>query len=197
MRNSGTKTASSVIATGGTKIYSNTVTILAVSNFNNSSGTTTLSADVGSGVTVSFNFTTLTGAGDFVVSSTNGSPTGNGRIVDLTVGNGSGFTGDIGWSVDNYVTLRFGNNATFGGSLTAPSTGRITLDHDVTFASVTLDGGSTFLSAGTHSFSELNAAYDAIFNENGTGSITVVPEPATMALFALGGLLLAKRNRTA
>ncbi len=204
VRNSGTKTIASIIVTADSGLISNIGNTLDVATFDNVSGTATLQG-VGSGlapILTIFDFAALTGSGDFALrSSATVGQAINTHIV-LAVGNAANWTGDIGgWTNPDEtegrsLTLAFGGDTVFGGSLTAPSHARITLDFNVTFASVSLDGGTTFLAPGTYDFATLNASYDSIFNDGGSGSITVVPEPATMALLSLGGLLLATRRGT-
>lgn len=134
----------------------------------------------------------------------------------LSVTAGTDFTGTIGighhgalgtgtttFSAETSAhtpALEFGNNLTLGGALvmssTGADTGTITLDHNVSFASVTLDG--TTLANGTYSFSYLNANFDAIFNDGGSGSITVapVPELRLACIGLLGSVIwLGKRRR--
>ncbi len=73
--------------------------------------------------------------------------------------------------------------------------GVMTLDQDHTFGSVSIAGNA--LAAGTYSFADLNSSYDTNFADGGTGSITVVPEPGSLALLvvAMAGFLALTRRR--
>ena len=52
-----------------------------------------------------------------------------------------------------------------------------------------------FSTPGVHPFSELNANFDSNFVDGGTGSITVVPEPASLGLLFAGAGFLIRRRR--
>jgi hypothetical protein len=82
-----------------------------------------------------------------------------------------------------------------GSLVLATTTSKLILDQSLTFGSVMING--TSLTPGLHTFAELNASFDANFVEGGTGSITVVPEPAGAAMALLGGvaLILFRRRR--
>ena len=201
LRNGGAKTATAMTGSGNSTIASNVgATTLTVSTFTNSTGATTTLKDnqgvSGTISTIGFSFGTLTGSGDFALSAAAGVNPGGSKTLLLTVTTGTGFTGNITWAGTNKPSLQFGNDLVLGGGLIATdAASRITLDKNVTFASVTLN--ATSLTPGTYSFAALNASYNTIFNDGGSGSITVVPEPATMALLGLGGLLTFKRKRSA
>lgn len=82
------------------------------------------------------------------------------------------------------------------GSLTLQDTlSKLILDQNLTFGAVTING--TPLSVGTHTFAELNAAFDANIVDGGTGNIIVVPEPSAFAMVLLGafGLMRSRRRR--
>lgn len=80
------------------------------------------------------------------------------------------------------------------GSLTLNTNGVLILDQALTVGSLTI-GGSP-LGAGNYSFSFLNTNYDAFFQNGGSGSITVVPEPSIFGLFLLGAVgMMALRRR--
>ena len=71
--------------------------------------------------------------------------------------------------------------------------GALVLDQDHLFGGLTI--GGTTLPAGDYSFEQLNTAFDPYIRDGGTGSITVVPEPCTLALLAAGLLALRRRRR--
>lgn len=125
------------------------------------------------------------------------SATGANNVLTIDATSASGYTGNFVWigSSSNIVALDFGSALTFGGGLVAnDSNSRISLDQDVTFASVTLNGVS--LAADTYTLAELEAIAPTIFNDVGSGSITVVPEPGTALCFLGGiGVLLSARRR--
>lgn len=157
---------------------------LAVTNFTNGT-TTNFTGDSTSGRNLTVNIGTLDGAGDLALFQT--------TTVHLSITDASGFTGNITWGDASNSVLNFGNDLVSGGGLVALGTSRIALDQNVTFASVTLDGVS--LAAGTYSFTALNLAFDDIFVDGGSGSIHVVPEPASAALVLAGaGLALGRRR---
>ncbi len=78
------------------------------------------------------------------------------------------------------------------GTLTINDDALVTLDQNLTVGGLSILGNQ--FSAGTYSFSDLNSAYDSLFVDGGTGSITVVPEPSAAGMAALGGLLLIRRR---
>jgi hypothetical protein len=61
----------------------------------------------------------------------------------------------------------------------------------VTVTSLTL--GTESIAPGTYSFADFTTAQQAFFKDSG-GTITV-PEPATMGLLAVGGLMVLRRRR--
>lgn len=69
----------------------------------------------------------------------------------------------------------------------------VVLDQNLTVGALTIDGVS--LGAGTYSYGDLNSNYDAFFADGGSSSITVIPEPATLALVTLGGMMMLGRRR--
>lgn len=160
---------------------------LLTNNFNNA-GTTILSTEISDRV-LTFSVTNLTGNGNFALRHGSAGANTDGS-VQLTLTDATAYTGDIGWLNSSPVVLKFMNGLTSGGGLVVPSTGRIDLTQNLTFAHVTING--TPLSAGTHSFTELDSAYGDIFIGAGGGSITVVPEPASLGLI---GLVLAAVRR--
>ncbi|MDF3127678.1 hypothetical protein P0Y35_00570 [Kiritimatiellaeota bacterium B1221] len=76
--------------------------------------------------------------------------------------------------------------------LTIVSGGSFALNSGITsyFSTVNLDG--TVLSAGTYTYSDLDAGQQAFFSDSdGTGSFVVIPEPSTLCLFLAGVLAAA------
>lgn len=188
VRNSGTKTISNLAANSGATFTANTTNVLL-------SATTTISGNtnfnfIAASSTSTFSLGVLSGSGNISLSATGANDV---FIVDAT--SATNYTGTIGWTGSNLPVLQFGSTLTFGGGLVAAdATSRINLDQNVTFSSVTLNGMS--LDAGTYSYLYLNTNYDTIFVNGGSGSITVVPEPAT-AVCVVGGIgafFLARRR---
>ncbi|MEM1059265.1 MAG: PEP-CTERM sorting domain-containing protein [Verrucomicrobiota bacterium] len=188
------------LTSDGTTILSNdnnaSITMtLAVNTFTNNE-LTLFNANTGTDTGIFVDIDTLVGSGGFEFVSTAGN--GAQRFVELSVLDATGFSGDLTWMDDpgnnDAVQLRFGNDLVMeGSSLIAAGDNQINLDQDVTFGGLSLDGDT--LAVGTYDFAFLNANYDSLFVDGGSGSITVVPEPATGAL-VLGGLgLLAWRRR--
>lgn len=161
---------------------------ISVNNFNNAVDSLFNTSFSNRSITASI--TTLTGSGDLRLTHGSFLTDANGS-VRLSVTNASGFTGDIGWANANPVVLDFNNDLVSGGGLVVPGTGRIKLDQNVSFATVTING--TELDPGTYAYADLNTEYDAIFLDVGSGSITVVPEPAGVVL--LGALTVATLRR--
>ncbi len=131
--------------------------------------------------------TTIEGAGNFEITG------GAYQEAGFNFGNASAYTGDIILKNDD-VTLRFLNGlSTHGGLIVEGTDPNIALDQDVTFVYATINGD--VLNPGTYSFATLNGSYDEIFDDGGTGSITVVPEPASVAMLAMGGALMLRRRK--
>ena len=163
---------------------------LVVADFDNTVNTTL--NNTYSNRTLNFVATNLTGSGDFQL--TFGSfLTDNSGVIHFSATNASGFTGDITWLNTTAAILNFDNDLVSGGGLIVPSTGRVQLDQDVTFAAATINGVD--LPPGTHSYASLNGAFDTIFVDGGSGSITVLPEPAAMMLAAVFVPLASRRRR--
>jgi len=180
------------LVSNGTTINNNYADATFVANTFINNGTTTLNANVSGGQITNFSFDFLSGAGDLEFISTNVS--GGGRVINLSVIDGSTFTGNLFWASGNPVTVSFGNDLYLAGStFTAESTSRITLDQDVSFGGLVIDGD--VLAEGTYTYAFLESTYGDIFNDGGSGSITVVPEPTSGALLLAGlGLLLHRRR---
>ncbi len=73
--------------------------------------------------------------------------------------------------------------------------GLLVLDQDHTVSALNI--GGTNYAPGTYTFAELNAAHDANIVNGGSGSITVIPEPASLALVGVGCVLMVRRHSRA
>lgn len=112
-------------------------------------------------------------------------------------GNLAGFTGtiDIGGGPAP-VTLDFNQNYTLLASIvmgTHASADIFRLDQNITVNAFTF--GANALAANTYTVTQLNAAYGSGTQFTGTGTLTVVPEPASLLFGALGSLVLFRRRR--
>lgn len=185
LRNGGTKTVTTINGTGSSIIEYNSATTLTDTTFANS-GTTTFTP-IGNTLTLTLNMGTLTGAGNFTFGG------GTSISYNLGVTTATGYTGSffVG-SGSNVATLQFASTETFGGGLVVTdAASRITLNQDVTFSSLMLNG--TPLSSGTYTYSALSTLDPTIFGGSTAGSITVLgatPEPSTYALM-IAGLILS------
>ncbi len=149
-----------------------------VDNFENQSGETRLSASSNAnGRTLNLTIGTLTGAGGFTIDS----GSGTGRPVQISVTDASAYTGAFNFGNGS---IDFNSDIASGGSLSLSGSAVLTLDQNLSFTAVTINGVS--LGAGLHSFAELDAAFDSFFAAGGAGSITVsaIPEPSTYAIVA-------------
>ncbi len=155
---------------------------LAVDTFRAIAGRVELSASSDSnGRTLVLSIGTLTGSSSFAIAATSG----DGRTIRLGITQASGYTGDFSLSRG---IVRFTSNFVSGGSLTLDGTVRLSLNRDLTFASVTIDG--TPLPVGTHAYADLRAAHPARFLSGGSGGITVVPAPVASPAHSAGLRLL-------
>lgn len=115
----------------------------------------------------------------------------------LTVDDASGYTGDIYLA---YGQTSFGNNLNISNSklqvlMGGDYTAEVELDQDITVGELVI--GSTSYGPGTYDFITLEGAHPDQFVNGGTGSITVIPEPASLML-AIGGslaMVMARRQR--
>jgi len=153
---------------------------LALTNLNLSNATLSLGVDALSGSgNLSIGGATLSGGVTYF------SQTGN--TVKLSITDANAYTGTILWgsAIAQNVVLDFDSTFSSLGGLIARSNDRINLDQNLTFGSVTLNGVT--LDNGTYTYAELsgNATYGSLFS-GGSGSITVVPEPSTAVLGAVG-----------
>lgn len=143
--------------------------------------------------------------GDKTITITGGSTT----AVNLT-GTNNPFTGN--WVVNSSLLKAIGSGSLGSGNLTvnaggkfdadsaidSPSAtftllGQMVLDQSVSFGTIIINGDT--LAPGTYTFAELNTAYDAQFADGGTGTLTVVPEPASLGMVALSLLALRRPRR--
>jgi len=70
---------------------------------------------------------------------------------------------------------------------------KLVLDQNLTFGTVTING--TTLAPGLYTYAQLNSQFDSNIVDGGTGTVTVVPEPASAALLLLGTLPALRRRR--
>ena len=151
--------------------------------------------DAGFAITVSEGMTgvgalTKTGAGTLTLSKVNtyaGGTTINEGTLVVSLGAAFG-SGNVAVADNAVLTLNSGVINT-QADVVVGTTGLINLDFDGTnlVNSLSLDGGTTFVSAGLYGASESNLS--------GTGFLQVIPEPATFGLigFAAAGLLGIRR----
>jgi hypothetical protein len=175
------------VTTGGGLIaaaYLSSSVNLTVDSFNNQAGDTRLSASSNANNrTLNLEIGTLFGAGNFTVDSASGSS----RTIFISATNATNYTGNFNFAQG---TINFNNNLVSGGSLTLSGTAIVTLDQNITFASVTI-AGTTLEEQRFYSFTELNTSFGNFFTDGGSGGITVgaVPEPSTYAVIAGASLL--------
>jgi hypothetical protein len=152
-------------------------------------------------------FRTLTGNNNLNFSIANLSGAGSLEFGDSTYANDTNgvwslsitdttpeFTGTIDLTRGQ---LTFGNSFVLGDAtfaINSAQTNRIVLANSVSFSNVTFGAGS--LAEGTYTASELNTAFSTD-RFSGVGTMTVVPEPATIGMLGLGALatLMLRRMR--
>ncbi|WP_269541144.1 PEP-CTERM sorting domain-containing protein [Cerasicoccus fimbriatus] len=144
---------------------------------------------------VRLNVDTLLGSSDIIVGA---GSAGSGSRANLSALDASSYTGNVNL---NLGRLNFDNDFTSAGGLNIASGTTFVLDQSLTFSALTIAGDT--LSEGTYSYATLNSTYDSIFQDGGSGSITVaaVPEPSTTAMalgaVSLGLMMLRRRKRQA
>lgn len=176
-------------AVGGNLTVHGTVGVIASGTGRN----LTISASVAGDGTINQNITSTNGR--LTVSSTDNTGfTGSWKIMaGLLKASGSGSLGSFtsvtmnggGLDADYDVNVPTGSLVLSGGAMT--------LDQAFTVGALTINGD--VLGAGTYTFDQLNAAYDARFVDGGTGSITVVPEPVEVGVIVVAAGVLAGRQR--
>jgi len=151
--------------------------------------TLTLNSPLSSSRILNLNVTTLQGSANLFVGFTDLSAT----TALLSATTASAYTG-------NLVLRNTGSSLTIVGNLTSAGgldlrTGTVlTLGSNLTFNSLTIGGAS--LGAGVYSYATLNSTYDSFFANGGSGSITVIPEPASgmLVLSGIASLWLYRRK---
>ncbi|MEA1909860.1 MAG: autotransporter-associated beta strand repeat-containing protein, partial [Patescibacteria group bacterium] len=141
------------------------------------------------------------GDGTLTLSSANTYSGGTEVQAGFLVGNVDGVFGTGGMSVSDgaKLTLQGGssnNNLDDLALLVLGSSAELAMDFTGvadTVGGISLDGGLTFLSGGTYNAAALDALGNGTYS--GTGSLTVIPEPATLGLitFCFGGLWAMRR----
>lgn len=136
-----------------------------------------------------FSFGTLSGAGDLTIIMISQSSSGGGNFY-LSASDASGYSGTL--TLDS-GSFDFDSDFTSSGALVIAGGTTFTLDQDLTFTGLTIDGD--VFAAGTYSYSDLSNDYASVFGSSTAGSITVIPEPASLMLMGIGGLVMSRRRR--
>lgn len=158
---------------------------------------------------------TLTGSGTLVLTR---DATGSTRSVDVFA-DASGYSGDVSFAglSGDIFELRLYNTAGLGtGDIAAGSFTSLQLlaasGVNIASSSVSLAGNSTLnLGAGASTVGALSIAGNDVAADTyttaeltdlgfggsftGDGTLTIIPEPGSLALLGLGGLLIARRRR--
>jgi len=183
-----------IVLTGASINNTGSITVLGGAT----SGTNLISAVIGANVTT----LTLNNQAKLIVSNANAYAGGTTVSSGLLIGAAADAFGTGGMTVADGATLILKDASTLNdlAALVLGSTSVLGLDFTGadTVGSISLDGGATTLAVGTYT-----AAALALLNGSGTytgvGSLTVIPEPATIGMLGLGALvtLLIRRMRTA
>lgn len=155
---------------------------------------TAIAATLHGSAEISTNSSFANGTSRVTITGANNPFTGDWRVTGgLLVADAAGSLGDFGT-----LTINAGGNFNANYDIDQPGAGLVLnggmiLDQSHSFGSVNIAG--TPLTAGFHSFDDLNAQFDANFADAGSGGITVVPEPAGLGVIAVAGLPLVRRRR--
>lgn len=139
--------------------------VLTLSGSNTYSGTTTVSLG------------TLIANADHALGTSNVTVAG-GATLTLTGGTANDYVADL-------AQLVLGTNSVLALNFTGVAD---------KVSGLSLDGGSTWLTNGTYNASALTAA-GGLGAYSGTGSLTVIPEPATIGMLGLGALITIMLRR--
>lgn len=142
---------------------------------------------------------TKLGEGMLILSGANSYAGGTIISGGLLIVADGGLLGSAGITVQNGGLLDFDYDFSLTtGGLVLETGSTMVLDQNLTFASVTIEG--TSLAEGVYSYTQLASSYGDIFADGGSGQISVVPEPATLVLLALGagiGISVLRRRKIA
>jgi autotransporter-associated beta strand protein len=159
------------------------------------SGTNLISAVIGANVTT----LTLDNQAKLIVSNANDYAGGTTVSSGLLIGAAAGAFGTGGMTVADGATLILKNDSTLNNlaALVLGSTSVLGLEFSGadTVGSISLDGGISTLGAGTWTAAQLVTA--GLAGAYGGGSLTVIPEPATIGMLGLGAIItiLLRRMR--
>ena len=116
-----------------------------------------------------------------------------GAVISRTLSFGSvgAYTGTI--SVTEKVQLDFGSDVDFGGNLAIDSDSFLNIDQSITIARDALTFDGSVIAAGIYSGTDLTDLGAGFLD--GGGTLTVLPEPSSIALLGLGGAMALLRRR--